>query len=157
MTLEQFAYLSEVIAAIAVVSSLIYVARQIGQNTEMMRASVASERVRRDTELSTSVSDSQELAEIWVQGGNDFESLGEVEKTRLIFFERRAILHWHDMYVQRKKHLLPDEYWRELLWLIQNLGSRRQAICASWRFCWDSLDEAVQEFLGQRAPSVRDP
>ena len=64
MTLEQYAYIGEIIAAIAVVASLIYVVRQIGQNTEMMRASAASERVQRDTELSTSVSDSQEFAEI---------------------------------------------------------------------------------------------
>ena len=33
MTLEQFAYLGEILAAVAVVASLIYVARQLGQNT----------------------------------------------------------------------------------------------------------------------------
>lgn len=137
------------------VASLIYVARQIGQNTEMMRASAASERVQRDTELSTSVSDSQEFAEIWVQGMN-FESLGEVERTRLVFFERRAILHWHDMYVLRRKRLLPDEYWRELLWIIQNLGSRRQAIRASWNVFKESFDESFQDFLEEQLSVKRE-
>ncbi len=42
MTLEQLAYLGEIVAAVAVVASLIYVARQLSQNTEMMRAQIHS-------------------------------------------------------------------------------------------------------------------
>ncbi len=38
MTLEQFAYLGEIIAAVAVIASLIYVARQLGQNTAAIKS-----------------------------------------------------------------------------------------------------------------------
>lgn len=38
MTLEQFAYLAEIIGVILVVASLIYVAQQLRQNTAMMKA-----------------------------------------------------------------------------------------------------------------------
>ena len=38
MTLEQYAYIAEILGVVLVVASLIYLARQIGQNTEMMRA-----------------------------------------------------------------------------------------------------------------------
>ena len=38
MTLEQWAYLAEIIGVILVIASLIYVAQQLRQNTEMMRA-----------------------------------------------------------------------------------------------------------------------
>ena len=64
MTLEQYAYFGEIIAAVAVVASLIYVARQLGQNTAMMRVNAARERVQRDTELSSAISGSQEFAEL---------------------------------------------------------------------------------------------
>jgi len=157
MTLEQYAAIAEIIGVVLVIASLIYVAQQLRQNTDMMRASAASERVQRDTELSASVSDSQEFAELWVQGRANFEGLGEVERTRLIFFERRAILHWHDMYVLRKKHLLPDEYWRELLWIIRNLGGRRQAIQASWKMFKDSFDESFQDFLDEQFLAAGEP
>ena len=38
MTLEQMAYLAEIVGVILIVASLIYVGRQLRQNTEMMRA-----------------------------------------------------------------------------------------------------------------------
>ena len=38
MTLEQFAYLAEIIGVVFLIASLIYVGRQLHQNTEMMRA-----------------------------------------------------------------------------------------------------------------------
>jgi hypothetical protein len=38
MALEQFAYVAEIIGVVLVIASLIYVGRQLHQNTEMMRA-----------------------------------------------------------------------------------------------------------------------
>ena len=38
MTLEELAYLAEIIGLILVVASLIYVGKQLKQNTEMMKA-----------------------------------------------------------------------------------------------------------------------
>jgi hypothetical protein len=45
MTLEQIAFIGEIIASIAVIASLVYVARRVGQNTAMMRVNAASERL----------------------------------------------------------------------------------------------------------------
>ena len=61
MTLEQYAYLGEIIAAIAVVASLIYVAKQLGQNTELMRVGASSERLQRDWEISGMVVESPQI------------------------------------------------------------------------------------------------
>lgn len=38
MTLEQFAYLADIIGVVLVIASLIYVAQQVRQNTDMIRA-----------------------------------------------------------------------------------------------------------------------
>jgi hypothetical protein len=38
MTLEQFAYLAEIIAALAVIASLIYIGNELRQNTEALQA-----------------------------------------------------------------------------------------------------------------------
>ena len=66
MTLEQYAYLGEIFASIGVVVSLIYVARQLGQNTAMMRVAAASEAVEREFEMVAPMVQSQELAKVWM-------------------------------------------------------------------------------------------
>ncbi len=43
MTLEEFAYIAEIIGVVLVIASLIYVAQQLRQNTEMMRAESRNE------------------------------------------------------------------------------------------------------------------
>jgi hypothetical protein len=65
MTLEQYSYIAQIVASIGVVASLIYVARQLVQNTRMMRASVSNDRVQRDFDLSGALFNNREFAEIW--------------------------------------------------------------------------------------------
>jgi len=146
MTLEQYAYLGEIFAALGVVASLIYVARQLGQNTAMMRVAAASESVERDYEIVGPLIQSQELAEVWMKGEAEFSSLGPAERTRLMFFERRAIVLWHHRFQLRRQHLVPDASWHEQTWIIQNIG-RRQAVREAWHAFRDAYEPAFQEFI----------
>ena len=146
MTLEQIAYLAEIIASVAVIASLIYVAKQLGQNTAMMRVAASSERVQRDFELGESLIDSREIAEFWLKGDSELESLDPADRTRLMFFERRAILHWHNMYELRQEGLLPDADWHELRWAIRNFG-RRQAIREAWNLFGESFQQPYRSFI----------
>ena len=51
MTLEHYAYLGEIVAALAVIASLVYVARELRQNTNQTRISVAGSQVAADDVL----------------------------------------------------------------------------------------------------------
>ena len=82
---------AEIAAAIAVVASLIYVAKQLGQNTAMMRVNASNERVQRDFDISSSLIESREFAEVWLKGNTGFDDLDDVDKLRMIHFERRAM------------------------------------------------------------------
>ena len=150
MSLQELSYLADVVGVVLIVASLLYVGRQIRQNTAMMRVSASNERVQRDTELATSISDNQEFAELWAQGGSGFHDLEEVRKIRLIFFERRAIVHWHNMFSLRSQGLLSDSDWAELTWIIRNLGGRRQSVREAWKMFRDSFDEPYKEFLDEQ-------
>jgi len=156
VTLEQLAALGEVVASVGVILSLIYVARQLRQNTAMMRASASAERVERDAELSFRLVDHPEFAEVWVRAHSDLESLGDVDRTRLIFFSRTAIVHWHNMFRLRERGLLPDGDWEELKWLIRFVGLR-QDTRAAWHMFGESLEDSFQAFmdaqLAESAPS----
>ena len=146
MTLEQYAYLGEIFAALGVVASLIYVARQLGQNTAMMRVAASSESVERDHEIVAPILQSQELAEVWMKGEAEFSTLGPAERTWLMFFERRAIVLWHHRFQLRRQHLVPDWSWHEQTWIIQNIG-RRQAVREAWRAFRGAYEPAFQEFM----------
>ena len=145
MTLEQFAYLGEVVASVAVVASLLYVARQIGQNTDQMRINASSERINRDFDITGMLAGNRELAGVWMKGDSELASLADVDRVRLMFFERRAITHWHNMFGLRQRHLLPNADWHELTWIIQNIG-RREAVREAWKMFRDGL-APFREFL----------
>jgi len=157
MTLEQYAYLGDIVASIAVVATLLYVARQIGQTTDQMRVSASSERINRDFDITGMLAGNRELAGVWMTGGSDFASLEEVDRIRLMFFERRAITHWHNMFQLRQRHLLPDADWHELKWIIQNIG-RREAVREAWRMFRDGFEATFRDFLdGQFSTADKRP
>lgn len=146
MNWEAIAAMAEISGVLLVVASLAYVARQIGQNTAMMRVNAATQRLERDYELVLPVIESREFAEIWRQGDHDFDSIDPVDQQRLLFFERRAIVLWHHMHHLRIQGLLPESHWHEQLWIIQNLG-RRQALRVAWDVFKDSFEATFQEFV----------
>ena len=147
MTLEQYAAVAEIIGVILIIASLVYVARQLGQNTKMMRADAAAQRVQRDAELNFRVSDNNDgFTEIWLKGITALDSLSEAERIRLIFFNRSAIVHWHNMFSLRSQNLLPDSAWNEMTWLIRHVGLR-QDLLEAWRMFKGSFDKPFQEFL----------
>ena len=113
MTLEQYAYLAEIVGVALVIASLVYLAHQLRQNTNMMRVNAGSEWLQRDYDIAASVIDNREFAEIWVKGGLEFESLDEVDKQRMLLFERRPFGLWHELFNLRKQNLLPDATWHE--------------------------------------------
>jgi hypothetical protein len=146
MNLQDFASVAEIVGVVLVIASLIYVAQQLRQNTNMMRVNAASEWLQRDYDIAASVIDNQEFAEIWVKGELEFESLDAVEKQRMLLFERRPFGLWHELFNLREQNLLPDATWHEHAWVIQNLGNR-QSTREAWRVFHDSYEKPFQEFV----------
>jgi len=146
MTLDQYAYLAEIVGVVLVIASLVYVAQQVRQNTNMMRVNAASEWLQRDYDIAASIIDSREFAEIWVKGGLEFESLDAVDKQRLLVFERRPFGLWHELFNLHKQNLLPDATWYEHAWVIRNLGNR-QSTREAWRVFQDAYEKPFQEFV----------
>jgi hypothetical protein len=146
MNWDAVSAIAEIIGVLLIVASLAYVARQLSQNTAIMRASAASERVERDYELVLPLIESREFAEIWIKGDQDFGALHEADQQRLLFFERRAITLWHHMFQLREQNLLADSSWDEQVWVIRNIG-RRQAVREAWRLFKGAYEPSFTEFV----------
>lgn len=72
--------------------------------------------------------------------------LDEVDQQRLVFFERRAIVHWNHRFERRRRAQLPDDDWRELVWLIRAM-SRNQGLKAAWDMFRDSFSPPFRELV----------
>lgn len=146
MTLQALANLGELIAALATVVTLWYLAVQIRQGSELVRHTQSQEFVRWRTELLAPLVGDRETAEIWLKGGEHFDELDEVDQRRLLFFESRAISGWSHYFHMRGNGLLDDHQWSELRGNFERIG-RRQAMRAAWREVRDSYDEGFRAFL----------
>ena len=86
ITLEQFNYIAEIVASVAVIASLIYVAVQIRQNTstnKLIAAQNLSHGVRDGTAIAAANSD---LADIHLRGMKDVESLSPPERHQFYMY-----------------------------------------------------------------------
>ena len=82
MSLDQGALLAEIIGAIAVVASLIYLTVELRRQSKLNRLASANDLAAQWSGLMISMHDSAEMSEIWLKGTRDFESLDPVSKLR---------------------------------------------------------------------------
>jgi hypothetical protein len=149
MSFELISLIVQFLSALAVILSLIYVARQLAQNTEMMKTNAAQDHVQRNFDIVSIVIENKDFSKLWLQSREDFDSLDEADKNRMIFFERRAIIHWESMYQMHMKGLLPDSNWNELKWLIQNFGMH-QGLRQTWNIFKNSFEIDFQNFIEEQ-------
>lgn len=148
MTLEQWAYVGQITAAIAVIASLIYVARQLKQNTNAMIVSNADNFVNFNFQLNTPFALDREFAELWVQAGSDFASLDEVDRQRLIIWEFQAIAAWSNWFNLRQKRLISDAQWSELENTFELFGER-QSVREAWKLFKRGYTPEYQRFMAR--------
>ena len=85
MTIEQLGNIGEFVAAIATVITLIYLAFQLRQNTRALRATAFQNVVSEMGKNVEPIMNNSELAEIFVKGASEPESLTTVERVNAIY------------------------------------------------------------------------
>ena len=148
MSLEHLANLADIIGLGLVIASLIYVGKQLRQNTDTMRLNAAGSYVNLQERLCGEVANSRELAEFWQKGAAQFAELDEVDRQRLLLFEWRAITGWNQLFHLRQEGLMPESQWNELVWAIKSFGARQSAR-ESWRVFKGAFGKDFQDFVAE--------
>ena len=150
MTLEQIYYIGELAGVLAVVATLLFVIKEIRQNTDQLRIGASNEWLNLQFQLSGGIAENREVAELWFKGDNDtgYDTLDLIDQQRLIMFEHRAISGWSNLFHMRQRNLLPDAQWHELNGVMKILGQRR-AVRESWNKFKNSFEEPFQTFAAQ--------
>jgi hypothetical protein len=146
MTLQDLGSIGDLIAALATIITLWYLAVQIRHGSQVVRHTQSQEFVRWRTDLLAPLVTDRETTALWLKGGSQFDELDEADKRRLMFFEWRAISGWSHYFHMREKGLIEDHQWSELTFLFERIGSR-QAMRAAWRENRGAFTEQFRTFI----------
>ncbi|WP_395645581.1 hypothetical protein [Terricaulis sp.] len=112
MTLEQISYLSQTIAAVAVIASLVFVGVQIRQSEKSQRAVMHDNRLRvlRETALHISLPG---VTESYIKGSNGDPDITQTEWTQFLFVMAVQDITRDEQYRQYREGLISAERWRQ--------------------------------------------
>jgi len=133
MTLEHVYLLSQIIAAVAVVVSISYLARQVAQSEQVQRAFM--QQGRADRVSSTALALAQpELARIWHKGLSPEPDFTRDEFVQWLLVCRAAFLSGEDSVLQHKAGMLDDAAFRSY-----EAGARAYSAFPAFRAAWQML------------------
>lgn len=145
MSIQDLGSIGELIAAVATIATLFYLATQIRQSTRTEKAGQSQEFVRWRTQLLDPILNNSELAELWVKAERDYDGLSPAEKTRIFAFESRAISGWNHYFHMHREGLVNEHQWREMVSNIERYG-QRASLRAAWRDTWEGFEDDFREF-----------
>ena len=121
MNLTDLANIGQVIGAIAVVISLIYVALQIRQNTNAVRSATAQAVHEHFANWYQLVAADSELSQIVATGLRDYGSLSEEERVRFIATFMSFLSYSQNAFLKWREKLLAPPLWMGWELVIMNL------------------------------------
>lgn len=127
MNWDAIGAIGEILGALGVIITLIYLASQIRHNTKVARASTRQAISDSTAGMLTDLTKDADMGDIVVRAFNS-EPLTKLESFRLHARCFRDFKHWENFYYQKREGLLPDEEWigyRENLKLILSAPPHR--------------------------------
>jgi hypothetical protein len=112
MSLEEINYTAEIIASIAVIASLIYIGREVSQNTAAMRTAAAQASVNAVNDYVGLINSADKLADILHEGARGLSSLQGGDLIRFMAFNEQSFIACQSYYLQWKDGTLDDRLWQ---------------------------------------------
>ncbi|MFQ5609860.1 MAG: hypothetical protein ACE5F8_06280 [Woeseiaceae bacterium] len=110
LKLSEWASLAEIIGAVAVVVSLIYVGLQVRNNTEAILSANRQELVGRAHSASITAATSPEISGVFAKSDTD-EELGPTERIQHGYFVRAVLYDVQEAYLLHNEDRLDAGYW----------------------------------------------
>jgi hypothetical protein len=115
LTLEQAYYVGELTAALAVIISLLYVGRQMKQNTEAIQINAAQEFVQMFNTFTADLGNNKEIATIWYQGTTDYDGLDKIDSIRFHAMAAQWMRIMESIFQQRKRGAIDEDTWQGII------------------------------------------
>ena len=109
MTIQDFGSIGELVAAVATIATLVYLATQIRQNTRAIRATSHHSTTDSLNVLNTLIAHDPSLARIYRVGGDGLANLTEDERVQFSFLFLAAFRVFETIYYQSKVGTLEEQ------------------------------------------------
>ena len=144
--LDQLANIGEFLGGIAVIVSLVYLAAQIRQNTNSLRASTFQAATDSVTEFTTLGTDESELSRIYSSGLFGTEALSEHDRIQFYFLFVTIVRRLESAFFQREAGIIDEHQWAGFEQLasvlLKSPGGREQ-----WERTRQSFTPPFREFV----------
>jgi hypothetical protein len=114
MTLEQWALVAQIVSAVAVIASLIFVGVQLRQATSAIRATSSQAHSALYTDLVRSIIDNSDFARVWPIGLTRPKELSEEEWVRFVAYASALFRLYESSRVQWLNGRLDEEHWNTI-------------------------------------------
>ncbi len=111
MTLEQWAFVAQIISAAAVIASLIFVGIQLKHASAAIRATSSQAHATVYTELTRSIVDNADFARVWSLGLTQPNALTKDEWVRFVAFATALFRQYETSRVHWLSGRLDEEHW----------------------------------------------
>ena len=153
MDLSYYANLAEIIGTTAIVVSLIYVAVQIRQNTRATRLSAAQNISHELREVTASLANETETAELHLKGIANIDSLAPAEKHRFYILLSALYRVYENAYYQNREGALDPYVWEGVIGqLLITRHSSSSGYQTFWRDRKQIFSKKFQDFLENELP-----
>lgn len=142
MRIEKLASVAEIVSALAVVVSLLYVGWEVRQNTTAVKSSAYQSIHDAEDLFWSSVSSDPHVSALWETGlRGGLEALQPEQRPQFVALGKRLIYLFQNVHYQRRKGVVDDELWNA--WLASLDEFRAQ--------------KGFQEVIGMTRPHLSDP
>ena len=123
ITLAKFAQIAEIVAAVAIVVSLIYVGREVKNNTRAVQGAAMQAVATTDADALLTIASDSSLSEIIRLGQQDSSQLSPPEAFRYKLHMRQFWLSMQNIYQQSELGLIDLSVWRSYISVICGVWS----------------------------------
>jgi hypothetical protein len=152
LSLSDIGNLAEAIAAVAVVVSIVYLALQIRQNTNAVRAASYQEVARGVADFQTMLAQNEGLADVYIRGINDPAQLSANEELRFEMVLGQLFSRYDVAYYLYDQDLIDDRamqpFTRFILALLESPG-----ITEYWKEAQHFFSNPMRDYLNQQKDS----
>ena len=103
--------ITQLVSALAVIFSLIYLARQVRQGTKDLRTTIQDSSFHSLMEWNYYIISDKDLAWIFQQGCKDFDSLEEKERARYMHLMYNYFKQFENIYLHYCEKIIGDDVW----------------------------------------------
>lgn len=114
MSLEQWAFVAQIISAVAVIASLVFVGVQLRQATSAIRGTSSQAHSALYTDLVRSIIDNDGFARVWSVGLADPKALTEADWIRFVAYASALFRLYESSRVQWLNGRLDEEHWHTI-------------------------------------------